>query len=141
MNQWLAARANKTVILTRSEIETLKDTVESLRLEIPGLESEIKAINEAKPAAEAKIAAETKAIADAKAAVPPPAPEEIAKLEKQLEVTQQEVPKLNQKLATATKRLAEAQQELPASEAKLAEKQQAADAALQAYQALLPKQG
>ena len=75
------------------------------------------------------------------AAVPPPAPEEIAKLEKKLEVTQQEVPKLTQKLATATKRLAEAQQELPATEAKLAEKQQAADAALQAYQALLPKQG
>lgn len=109
VNQWLAARANKTVILARSEIETIKETVENLKAEIPSLEAEIKSITEAK------------------AANPAPAPEQLAKLDP--------------KLAAATKRLAEAQQELPAAEAKLAAQQQAADAALQTYQSLLPKQG
>lgn len=141
VNQWLAARANKTVILTRTEIETLKDSVEGLKAEIPSLEAEVKAITEAKPAAEAKVAAETKTITDAKAATPPPAPEEIAKLDARLAALAQDVPKLDKKLEAASKRLAEARQELPPTEAKLAEKQQAADAAVQAYQALLPKQG
>lgn len=109
INTWLAAKENKTVILTTSEVAALKDSVESLKAEIPALEAEIKATTEKK------------------SATPPPAPEQVKKMETQI--------------ATAAKRLEEARKELPKAEADLAEKTKAAETAKQVYQSLLPKQG
>jgi hypothetical protein len=56
VNQWLAAKEMKTVVLTRTEIDTVKDAIESLKLEIPALETEAKAMADAKTD-EKKIAA------------------------------------------------------------------------------------
>jgi predicted nucleic acid-binding Zn-ribbon protein len=107
MNRWLAARENSTVVKLRSETDKLKETVEDLKSEIPTIEAEIKTLT------------------DKKAATPPPAPEEIAAIDK--------------KLASHAKRIPEAKQELATAEAALAEKTQSHQVALKKYQEMLPK--
>ncbi len=65
VNQWLAAKEMKTVVLTRTEMDGVKDTLESLKLEIPALEAEVKALTEAKAEAK-KIEANQKRLEAAK---------------------------------------------------------------------------
>ena len=104
---WQAQRENKGVIALREEVAGLKEKLEDLKGEIPALEAAVKAAQEKK------------------AATPPPAPEEVAKLDKQL--------------AADTARLEEARKELAALEPQLPEKEKAVEAGWQKYLSMLPK--
>lgn len=107
LQYWQAQRENQLVIALRDETAAMKEKVADLQAEIPALEASLKAIGEKK------------------AAAPPPAAEELAKLEKQL--------------ATETARLDEARKELAALAPQLPEKEKAVEAGWQKYLGMLPK--
>ena len=107
LQYWQAQRENQLVIALRDETAAMKEKVADLQAEIPALEASLKAIGEKK------------------AAVPAPAAEELAKLEKQL--------------ATETARLDEARKELAALAPQLPEKEKAVEAGWQKYLGMLPK--
>lgn len=107
LQYWQAARENKGVLTMKDELAALKDKVEDLKAEIPALEGEIKALT------------------DSKAANPPPAAEEL--------------PKIDKKIALATTRLEEARKELATAEPQLPEKEKAVESGWQKYLSLLPK--
>ncbi len=105
LQYWQAQLENKQVIALREEVAALKEKTEDLKAEIPALEASIKSVTEKKAAS--------------------PAPEEVAKLDKQI--------------ASETQRLEEARKELAAAEPLLPEKEKAVEAAWQKYLSLLPK--
>jgi len=107
LQYWQAQRENQLVIALRDETAAMKEKVADLQAEIPALEASLKAIGEKK------------------AAVPAPAAEELAKLEKQL--------------ATETARLDEARKELAALAPQVPEKEKAVEAGWQKYLGMLPK--
>ena len=107
LQYWQAQRENQLVITLRDETAAMKEKVADLQAEIPALEASLKAIGEKK------------------AAVPAPAAEELAKLEKQL--------------ATETARLDEARKELAALAPQVPEKEKAVEAGWQKYLGMLPK--
>ena len=107
LQYWQAQRENQLVIALRDETAAMKEKVADLQSEIPALEASLKAIGEKK------------------AAVPAPAAEELAKLEKQL--------------ATETVRLEEARKELAALAPQVPEKAKAVEAGWQKYLGMLPK--
>ena len=105
LQYWQAQLENKQVIALREEVAALKEKTEDLKAEIPALEASLKSAAEKKAAG--------------------PAPEEAAKLDKQI--------------ATETQRLEEARKELAAAEPLLPEKEKAVESAWQKYLSLLPR--
>jgi hypothetical protein len=105
LQYWQAQLENKQVIALRDEAAALKEKTEDLKAEIPALEASLKSAAEKKAAG--------------------PAPEEAAKLDKQM--------------ATETQRLEEARKELAAAEPLLPEKEKAVESAWQKYLSLLPE--
>jgi chromosome segregation ATPase len=104
---WMAAKLNKDVLARRDALSTQREKLESLDAEIRALDEELK-----------KLAA-------AKVATPPPAAEELAKIDK--------------KAAEAAARLEEAKKEQTAAAPQVPELEKAIETGWQSYLAALPK--
>ncbi len=97
---WQAAKENKAVLVLTTEVDGLKDTVETLKVEIPGLEAEIKALTEQK------------------GANPPPPAEKIAQMDKRLAAANKRLEAAKKELPTAEAQMAEKQKATEAARQK-----------------------
>ncbi len=107
LNYWQAAKLNKNILTQREELSGLMEKIEGLKAEIPAVEAEIKSLTEKK------------------SGTPPPSPEELPKLEKEL--------------ALAITQWEEAKKELAAAEPQLPEKEKAVEGDWQKYLGSLPR--
>ena len=104
---WLAAKENKAVIALSREATSLAEKLKELQEGIPVIENDVKALSEKK------------------AAQPPPAPEELGKIDKEIAENQ--------------KRLEEAKKELTEVAPKAEELKKAVEEGRKKYLEMLPK--